>query len=78
MQSHSPMEIQMSVNPNVRPPLPPFTRETAILLFAAGLIAIFPWADAPVGLAASLLVASLDSRRARTLIQTGDVALQHA
>lgn len=54
------------------------TRETAILLFAAGLIAIFPWADAPVGLAASLLVASLVSRRARTLIQTGDVALQHA
>lgn len=53
-------------------------REAATLLVAAMLIAIFPRADAPVGLAATLLVASLVSRRARKLIPTGDVALQRA
>lgn len=53
-------------------------REAATVLCAAALIASFPWLDAPVGLAATLLVASLVSRRARKLIPTGDVALQRA
>lgn len=52
-------------------------REAATLLCAAVLIAIFPWVDAPVGLAATLLVTSLVSRRARKLIPSKDVALQH-
>lgn len=55
------------------------TREAITLLIAAGLVAIFPWANAPVGLAATLLVASLVSRRGRKLLGAGgDVALQHA
>ena len=55
------------------------THETAVLLAAAALIASFPWASAPVGLAASLLVASVVSRRGRKLRSfPGDVALQSA
>ncbi|HEY8947707.1 MAG TPA: glycosyltransferase family 87 protein [Rhizomicrobium sp.] len=53
-------------------------REAITLLGAAALIAAFPWLDAPVGLAATLLVASLVSRRGRKLFAAGDVALQHA
>ncbi|HSM95739.1 MAG TPA: glycosyltransferase family 87 protein [Rhizomicrobium sp.] len=53
-------------------------REAAILFSVTGLIAIFPWFDAPVGLAATLLVASLVSRRGRKLAPARDVALQHA
>ncbi|HSC60198.1 MAG TPA: glycosyltransferase family 87 protein [Rhizomicrobium sp.] len=52
--------------------------ETVVLLCAAVLIAVFPLVEAPVGLSATLLVASLVSRRGRKLVPARDVALQHA
>jgi arabinofuranan 3-O-arabinosyltransferase len=53
--------------------------EIAVLLCACLLIIAFPWINAPLGLAAALLFASLVSRRGRKLVlpQT-DVALQRA
>jgi hypothetical protein len=55
----------------------PFNSYEAAVLFAASLlIAAFPWVGAPLGLAATLLVTSLVSRRARKIAYPqGDVAL---
>ncbi|HEY5338912.1 MAG TPA: glycosyltransferase family 87 protein [Rhizomicrobium sp.] len=53
--------------------------EAAVLLAVCLLIAAFPWVGAPLGLAATLLVTSLISRRARKIaFPHSDVALQRA